>query len=128
MDIQADGEFETLGGVRFSLTLLPFQSTNMSFCSALKLRYLVALAPPDAQPSLKSPPPSQPGSPLKQQHPRFTVSQVLLAMGPPAIFDAKVIAKREEAWETMLETALERWVNAVVKEKREKPAPVPVAV
>ena len=37
---------------------------------------------------------------------------------PPALFDALTVARREEHWEDMLETALFKWVEAVVNEKR----------
>ncbi|EJD00401.1 uncharacterized protein FOMMEDRAFT_22213 [Fomitiporia mediterranea MF3/22] len=33
-------------------------------------------------------------------------------------FDAKLVARREEGWDTMLETVLMQWVNAVVEERR----------
>ena len=37
---------------------------------------------------------------------------------PPIVFDAKVIARMEEGWESMLETAILRWVQCVVEERR----------
>ena len=36
----------------------------------------------------------------------------------PIVFDARVVAKKEEGWEDMLESALFRWVDKVVEEKR----------
>ena len=36
----------------------------------------------------------------------------------PIYFDARVVARREEGWEKMLEDALEQWVCAVVNECR----------
>ncbi|KAF8659277.1 hypothetical protein AX16_001852 [Volvariella volvacea WC 439] len=40
------------------------------------------------------------------------------ATEPPVVFDAKIVAKKEEGWEEMLESVLIRWVNKVVDEKR----------
>lgn len=34
------------------------------------------------------------------------------------IFDAAVVAKREDNWQEMLQSALFKWVDAVVNEKR----------
>lgn len=55
-------------------------------------------------------------------------SKTLAAMGPPALFDARVIAKREGGneedeeggWARMLEGALLKWMDAVLRETREK--------
>ncbi|KAF8183630.1 hypothetical protein BJ912DRAFT_1032498 [Pholiota molesta] len=37
---------------------------------------------------------------------------------PPIIFDARVIAKKDEGWEQMLEVVLLEWVERVVRERR----------
>lgn len=37
---------------------------------------------------------------------------------PPILFDAKVVAKRADGWEDMLENVLLRWVEKVVEERR----------
>ncbi|KAG6862695.1 hypothetical protein C0993_001960 [Termitomyces sp. T159_Od127] len=37
---------------------------------------------------------------------------------PPLFFDAKVVAKKEDGWEDMLEAVLLRWVAKAVQEKR----------
>ena len=34
------------------------------------------------------------------------------------VFDARVVAKKEEGWEDMLESVLFRWVDKVVEERR----------
>jgi hypothetical protein len=34
------------------------------------------------------------------------------------LFDAKVVAKREEGWEDMLENVLFRWMERAVDERR----------
>ncbi|KAG8983659.1 hypothetical protein FRB94_005362 [Tulasnella sp. JGI-2019a] len=111
------------------------------WAAALKLRYLVALAPPSSQPLDHQflPPPSPlilnptggsrflgnitPGLqlqlPIQPSH-----SKTLAAMGPPGLFDARVIAKREgdekDGWVMMLEGALTKWMDAVLRETREK--------
>ncbi|KAG9045332.1 hypothetical protein FS837_006495 [Tulasnella sp. UAMH 9824] len=103
------------------------------WAAALKLRHLVALAPPSQSPPMK------PGIPLPlilnqstssakpSMQPMVaphvapvTVSRVLNSMGPAAPFDAKLIAKREEGWDEMLQVALQRWVDAILKETRSK--------
>lgn len=103
------------------------------WAAALKLRYLVALAPPSQSPPMK------PGIPLPlilnqstssakpNMQPTIaphvvpvTVSRVLNSMGPASPFDAKLIAKREEGWDEMLQVALQRWVDAILKESRSK--------
>ncbi|KAG8911773.1 hypothetical protein FRC01_005527, partial [Tulasnella sp. 417] len=103
------------------------------WAAALKLRYLVALAPPSQSPPLRpgalpSPIPSQSTFPVKaSMQPTIaphvvpvTVSRILNSMGPAAPFDAKLIAKREEGWDKMLYVALQRWVDAILKETRSK--------
>lgn len=37
---------------------------------------------------------------------------------PPVLFDAPVVARLDPGWEELLETVVNRWVNAVVEEKR----------
>ena len=37
---------------------------------------------------------------------------------PVIVFDARVVAKREEGWEDMLERVLVRWVERAVEERR----------
>ncbi|KAG8949037.1 hypothetical protein FRC04_009111 [Tulasnella sp. 424] len=107
------------------------------WAAALKLRHLVALAPPSHSPPMRpSAPlsllPSQPTSPVKPSMQStiaphvvpVTISRVLNSMGPPAPFDAKLIAKREEGWDKMLQVSLLRWVDAILKETRSKNAHV----
>ena len=36
----------------------------------------------------------------------------------PIVFDARMVAKKEEGWEDMLESVLFRWVDKVVEERR----------
>ncbi|KAG8903428.1 hypothetical protein FRB99_003323 [Tulasnella sp. 403] len=95
------------------------------WAAALKLRYLVPLAPPP-EPTL-TPPSNHPGSPIQGVSRRIVssgytpkMSHILSSMGPPLIFDAKLIAKREEGWDEMLEDALEKWVELLLKETRDR--------
>lgn len=37
---------------------------------------------------------------------------------PPILFDAPVVARLDPGWEDMLEIVVNRWVDAVVEEKR----------
>ena len=47
-----------------------------------------------------------------------TFSQGGKARALPILFDAKVVAKREEGWEDMLENVLFRWMERAVDERR----------
>ncbi len=37
---------------------------------------------------------------------------------PPIFFDARVVARRDDGWEDMLERLLSRWTQALVDERR----------
>ncbi|KAG6833340.1 hypothetical protein H0H87_008516 [Tephrocybe sp. NHM501043] len=49
------------------------------------------------------------GSPIRASH---------RTAEPPVFFDAKLVAKKEDGWEDMLEAVLLRWVAKAVEEKR----------
>lgn len=85
--------------------------------SALKLRYMLPIQTP-YQPlkhgsgANNTPAPGAAivtplSSPVKQ---RFSE--------PPLVFDAKMVARREEGWDAMLEEVLMKWVWKVVEEQR----------
>ena len=85
--------------------------------SALKLRYMLPIQTP-YQPlkhgsgANNTPAPGAAiaaplGSPVKQ---RFSE--------PPLVFDAKLVARKEEGWDAMLEEVLMKWVWKVVEEQR----------
>jgi hypothetical protein len=38
----------------------------------------------------------------------------------PIFFDARVVARRDDGWEDMLERALLRWTSVVVEERRNR--------
>lgn len=107
--------------------------------SALKLRYLLPLVVPSAPgrpdhiPRTASParPHSRGASPARSVSGHATGSStnadapssslVKIRSGttePPLIFDPRLVARKDEGWEAMLETAVLRWVNAVVEEAR----------
>jgi len=52
-------------------------------------------------------------SPLSRTFPQGGKARAL-----PILFDAKVVAKREEGWEDMLENVLFRWMEKAVDERR----------
>ncbi|KAH8926205.1 hypothetical protein BT69DRAFT_1019874 [Atractiella rhizophila] len=67
------------------------------WAAALKLRYLVNLTPPPA------PKEKDKDAPI---------------VAPPPAFEPKVVARKEQGWEDMLEHAVLRWVHALVEETR----------
>ncbi|KIY44644.1 hypothetical protein FISHEDRAFT_23184, partial [Fistulina hepatica ATCC 64428] len=69
---------------------------------AMKLRYLVPIQHP-----------SQPAPRASRLR-----SESMAQPEPPVLFDAKIVARRDEGWDTMLEVALLRWMWRVVEEKR----------
>jgi len=84
-------------------------------CSALRLRYMLPIISP-ALPDVPTMPPSQ----------MCRTSAVPAAPSPstskcsesPIFFDARVVARRDDGWEDMLERTLLCWTSAVVEERR----------
>lgn len=85
--------------------------------SALKLRYTLPVHIPS---HLSGTPISTPLiSPSKMQS--FTFPNKVKMnhrRESPVMFDARVVAKREEGWEDMLESVLFAWVDKVIEERR----------
>jgi hypothetical protein len=52
------------------------------------------------------------GSPARAQRFPSTTAE------PPIIFDGKVVARKDDGWEDMLESVLFRWIGKVVDERR----------
>ncbi|ESK91317.1 hypothetical protein Moror_2780 [Moniliophthora roreri MCA 2997] len=89
---------------------------------ALKLRYMLPIVTP-AVPAATGGPNLVNGSttpassntpatsPLPQPR-KFTTNE------PPIVFDAKIVAKKDDGWEDMLEAVLLRWMWRVVDERR----------
>ena len=96
--------------------------------SALKLRYLLPVVMPSSDPNLKwgralngvagahhgtgSNTPSH-GTPITSptKH-KFKMEEL------PIFFDGPLIARQGEGWDMLLETAIDRWVECVVAERR----------
>lgn len=81
--------------------------------SALKIRYLLPMIVPSA--------PSQTDHQLKPSHstPANSPSKIRFpSTEPPIIFDPRLVARKDEGWETMLQDTLLRWVEVVVDERR----------
>ncbi|KAF5376510.1 hypothetical protein D9615_008689 [Tricholomella constricta] len=85
------------------------------WAGALKLRYMLPIYVPSqslAQASGIGTPANAGtplGSPIRATH---------RTAEPPVVFDAKVVAKKDDGWEDMLETVLLKWVRKTVEEKR----------
>ncbi|TDL20420.1 hypothetical protein BD410DRAFT_772688 [Rickenella mellea] len=80
------------------------------WAAALKLRYLIPVIGPNVVRDN-----SQSNTPLSSPQP----STVSFPSGEkPVFFDAKVVARKDEGWEAILENLVMKWVNAVVEEKR----------
>ncbi|KAK1232863.1 hypothetical protein PQX77_003976 [Marasmius sp. AFHP31] len=89
---------------------------------ALKLRYMLPIVTPAVPAGPRPPagrgsqPPSSTNTPLTSpsaQQRKFPTNE------PPISFDAKVVAKKDDGWEDMLEAVLLRWMWRVVDERRE---------
>ncbi|KAI0290203.1 hypothetical protein BC826DRAFT_1092574 [Russula brevipes] len=82
--------------------------------AALRLRYMLPIispAPPDVSTTLKSPPTvAEPAASSSPSTPKSSES--------PIFFDARVVARRDDGWEDMLERTLLRWTLAVIEERR----------
>ncbi|KAF8907602.1 hypothetical protein CPB84DRAFT_1768329 [Gymnopilus junonius] len=58
------------------------------------------------------------GTPLASPSPSQSRFGSRASREPPIVFDARVVAKKEEGWEDMLEAVLYRWVDKAVDERR----------
>lgn len=86
-----------------------------SLHSALKLRYMLPIQMPSqlvATHEQSSPvTTASPSSAMKNQTSAAAREQ-------PILFDAKVVAKKNEGWDDMLEDVLFSWMDKVVSERR----------
>lgn len=103
--------------LRSSVLMIDFAPLTFSFlfreCRALKIRYMLPIVTP-SQPGAAGTPS---GTPLAS--PAATVSKFQRnATEPPIVFDARLVARKEADWESVLEALLLRWVSAVVEERR----------
>lgn len=85
------------------------------WAAALKLRYLIPIVAPSPPLGSTIKPSSSDSTPMTSPLPstvKFPNTE------PQVYFDARTVARRDEGWEEMLEQILERWVQAVVDERR----------
>ncbi|KAL0574551.1 hypothetical protein V5O48_007414 [Marasmius crinis-equi] len=91
---------------------------------ALKLRYMLPIVTPAVPAGPRPPagpssrPPSSNNTPVTSpsaQQRKFPTNE------PPILFDAKIVAKKDDGWEDMLEAVLLRWMWRVVDETRLNP-------
>lgn len=96
-------------------------------CSALKLRYLLPVEMPNSDPNLKpgnalngivGVSPERGSTPGRGTPVSSPTKQKSKTDEPPIFFDGALIAKQGEGWDTMLETAIDKWVECVVAERR----------
>lgn len=83
--------------------------------SALKLRYMLPIQIPSQVIQVPGV-----GTQLNTTTalPSSPVRSTYRSTEPPLLFDAKVVAKKEDGWEDMLESVLLRWVTKALQEKR----------
>lgn len=138
MDLSKNRQFAIMGCVCICIAVVDSYLT-VRLLSALKLRYLLPLvvpstpSRPDHIPRTASPArahsrgvsparspsihpvslsaPDAPPSPSPMKTRSATAE-------PPIIFDPRLVARKDDGWEIMLETAVLRWVKAVVEETR----------
>ncbi|KAG8215729.1 hypothetical protein J3R82DRAFT_7622 [Butyriboletus roseoflavus] len=114
------------------------------WAGALKLRYLLPLVVPSApgRPdhiTRSAGTHSRGASPARSPSGQTAVSSALAdtpspsrvgirsaTAEPPLIFDPRLVARRDDGWETMLETVVLRWVKAVVEETKGESSTVSV--
>lgn len=83
------------------------------WAAALKIRYLLPMIVPSA--------PGRTDNQLKPSHstPANSPSKIRFPSAePPIIFDPRLVARKDEGWDTMLQDTLLRWVEVVVDERR----------
>ena len=102
----------------FAILFTPCSSTFSFHISALKLRYTLPIHIPS---HLSGTPISTPLSSPSAKMQSFTFPnkpKIDHRRESLIVFDARVVAKKEEGWEDMLESVLFRWVDKVVEERR----------
>lgn len=112
-----------MGCVRLSLFAHIFvQKRDTESCfllyRALKLRYELPILTPNVPVAPQGHlTPGETTTPLASPQPS---AQRFPSMEPPIVFDATVIARKEDGWEAMLEQLALRWAICVVDERRGK--------
>jgi hypothetical protein len=81
------------------------------------LRYEIPIiSPPPLQPVAGSLTPGENTTPLSSPTP--TAKKFPSTDEPPIMFDASVVAHKDNGWESMLENLVLRWMETVVSERR----------
>ncbi|KAL1743809.1 hypothetical protein HDZ31DRAFT_64685 [Schizophyllum fasciatum] len=106
--MQADEAGDKKEGSKSGWTFRRIDNLRL-WIGAMKLRYVLPIQQPDLPTGRSGASPTPSASPSAAQT-RFA--------GVPIVFDAKLVARREEGWQDMLESVLLAWVGAVVEEKR----------
>ncbi|KLO05055.1 hypothetical protein SCHPADRAFT_1003074 [Schizopora paradoxa] len=75
-------------------------------------------SPAPTQTKFHIPPPNSAGLASSASAPTVAGSRRLEAAPGSVIFDAKVVARKDEGWDAMLEHVVFRWIGAVVDEER----------
>jgi len=78
---------------------------------------IISPATPDVPTSKPSPSlaaAAEPAPPASPSTPTVKSSEI------PIFFDARVVARRDDGWEDMLERTLLRWTSVVVEERRNR--------
>ncbi|KAF9788011.1 hypothetical protein BJ322DRAFT_1002048 [Thelephora terrestris] len=98
------------------------------WAAALKLRYLLPVIMPTSEPNLKrgralngvgfASPDRGSNTPSHGTPVASPTRQTPKPEERPVFFDGPLVAKQGEGWDTMLETAIDKWVECVVAEQR----------
>jgi hypothetical protein len=75
---------------------------------------IISPATPDVPTLFPSPTPT----PAAEPAPPSPSTPTVKSSEMPFFFDARVVARRDEGWEDMLERTLLRWTSVVVEERR----------
>jgi len=86
-------------------------------CSALRLRYMLPIISPTS-PDVPTMPPSQTSQTSAIPASAAPSPSTRKCSESPIFFDARVVARRADGWEGMLERTLLCWTSAVVAEHR----------
>jgi len=106
-----------MGRVRFHHSVIRYNAHRF-FNSALKLRYMLPIRTPSQLLSTIIQTSSNTGTPPISPSALFQSFPQGPARESPILFDAKVVAKKEDGWEDMLEIVLFSWMERVVCERR----------
>ena len=75
---------------------------------------------PDAPTSKPSPTAAAVAAAVEPVPPSSPLTPTAKSSDMPIFFDARVVARRDDGWEDMLERTLLRWTSVVVEERRNR--------